>query len=153
MEAYPKRVFCGEMIENCVTCTKPKPTFCELLLSPPTRGVWIEIPWSTKTDRRYRCHPPRGGCGLKCRHPPLRGSRRSHPPRGGCGLKYILRGLCGVVGVVTPHAGVWIEICTPPARRWWRKGPPPRGGCGLKWEPARNHRDRQRVTPHAGGVD
>ncbi len=41
--------------------TKQKPTFCELLLSPPTRGVWIEITVCRMSTPMYPVTPHAGG--------------------------------------------------------------------------------------------
>ena len=35
-------------------------------MSSPTRGMWIEILWMDTIEAAETCHPPRGGCGLKC---------------------------------------------------------------------------------------
>jgi len=75
----------------------------------PHAGVWIEIRRGGRTWDRQTSHPTRV-CGLKfLPHPGDVRLPRSHPTRV-CGLKSRLAGEALPLPVVTPHAGVWIEI-------------------------------------------
>ena len=60
------------------------PANAAVMVSPPSRGAWIEIlPWAQSTRRRPG-RPPRGGRGLKLTVDGLLAAAEKSPPsRGG----------------------------------------------------------------------
>ena len=76
------------------------------VVSPPSRGAWIEIIRNVNKWKSAIRRPPRGGRGLKSavRTGCASGSA-SRPPRGGRGLKYQQRGTRDPRQRVAPLAG------------------------------------------------
>ena len=72
------------------------------------------------------------------------------PPSRGCGLKFSALLTTIALLLVTPFAGVWIEIAIDTAQSNISTLSPPSRGCGLKclWEHGSNA--DLRVTPFAG---
>ena len=76
----------------------------------PLAGVWIEIPCMWITMHCPVLSLPLRECGLKsCSLPDWCISPSSLPLRE-CGLKYVGLGLSDCIPLVTPLAGVWIEM-------------------------------------------
>ena len=77
-----------------------------VLVSPPSRGAWIEIFY----------HFSRSGV------------RPGRPPRGGRGLKYVLPDDLRPSPASPPSRGAWIEMSTTPPMKLARASPPLAGG-------------------------
>ena len=94
----------------------------------PFAGVWIEISRSGHRKSGFESSPPSRGCGLKYddQFPPL--FRPMSPPSRGCGLKCIWFPKNAVESIVTPFAGVWIEIRSDAKAFKTRRSHPLRGG-------------------------
>ena len=75
----------------------------------PFAGVWIEIEVQRMQPKKILSLPSRE-CGLKCPSPTIRAKRYPSLPSRECGLKLMNGCLPMKATVVTPFAGVWIEI-------------------------------------------
>jgi len=118
-------------------------------LVTPHAGVWIEISAVYLTCAGQKSHPTRV-CGLKL----VVGRRpvhdRRHTPRGCVDWNTALL-TASLDYAVTPHAGVWIEICS--ALTWSIPTPShPTRVCGLKFPCRRREENIYRHTPR-GCVD
>ena len=100
------------------------------VLSPPSRGAWIEI-------------------SVRAARPPVPQSR---PPRGGRGLKWLILALSPVYWLSPPSRGAWIEIQTGEHRVAAAESPPSRGAW-IEIRTVRPSVPGTRVAPLAGGVD
>ena len=80
-----------------------------LLDVTPFAGVWIEIKMLKKEDRKPWSLPSRE-CGLKSRKETESGENVSSLPSRECGLKFYEKDGESGLWLVTPFAGVWIEI-------------------------------------------
>ena len=82
----------------------------------------------------------------------MRGHTKSLPSRE-CGLKFTYTHMYYLLFLVTPLAGVWIEIQNPTACLWQENVSLPSRECGLKfYDDGTMYEEHQRHSPR-GSVD
>ena len=82
-----------------------------LLLSPPSRGAWIEIENNDRVKDYTIKSPPSRGAWIEITRPgEAARSRPGRPPRGGRGLKSALCQHIVEICESPPSQGAWIEI-------------------------------------------